>query len=512
MEAQAQTIFKTEDKAAKTVDGFQNFVARLGINPRGDMGCEGNLLSAGHYSFNLITKNRIQLEAAYRGSWIVGQVIDTFAEDMTRAKIDLATNEGAEDVMEFETQMSRLQIWQSLCSNIRWGRLYGGAIAVLQIDGQKLDTPLDLETVSKGQFKGLVVYDRWQLNPSLDEVIDSGPDMGLPKYYYIVLGSNINDPGQEPGGGHTKSASGQVKVHHSRCIRGTGIELPFFQAITEMLWGESILERMWDRLIAFDTATMATGNLINRAQLRTVGVEGLREILAAGGKAQEALVAQFEYMRQLQSNEGITLIDKLDTFASTAYSFAGLSDVLIQFGQQISGACGIPLVRLFGQSPAGMSATGESDIRLYYDNVNSQQESKLRNPLETIIKVLWRSTFGKDAPKDLSFTFTPLWQMSALDKATIAKSNTDTIIAAHQEGLVDSSTAMSELKQSSKDSGLFTHITDEAIEEAKNDEPPMPIADPAGLEADPAEKIKAATGDSAWKKIKAWLTKDGGGV
>lgn len=500
----AETIFKT-------LDGFHNFAARLGIVPRGE--CEENLLSKGHYEFNLVTRNRVQLEAAYRGSWIVGQVIDTIAEDMTRAGIQITTNEGAEEVQEIQTQISRLQIWQSLCDSIKWGRLYGGAIAVLQIEGQNLETPLKLDEIKQGAFKGLAVYDRWQLNPSLGQIIDSGADLGLPVFYDIVLGSNLNDPGQIPGSQErTQNTTGQVRVHHTRCIRMIGIQLPYFQAVTEMMWGESVLERLWDRLIAFDTATMSTASLVNRANLRTVGIDGLREILAAGGPAEEALISQFEYMRKFQQNEGITLLDKNDTFASTAYSFAGLSDVLIQFGQQVSGASKIPLVRLFGQSPAGMNATGDSDIRLYYDGVNAQQEAHMRNPFECLLKVIWLSHTGKPAPQDLSFDFTPLWQMSATDKATIAKMNTDTIVEAHQEGAIDTATMMKELKQSSGDNGIFTHITDEQIEDAENEEPPMPDQ-PENTESQPSdpkaqesqEVLKKAVGDSILLKFKKWL-------
>jgi len=500
-------IFMTTDNAPRKVeDGFKNFAAKLGVSAPGEDGGEQNLISHGHYQFNLLTRNRVQLEAAYRGSWIVGKMIDIFAEDMTRAGIKINTDEGAEHLQELAAYMSRLKIWKSIGSTIKWGKLYGGACGVVQIKGQSPDKPLDLETIGEGQFEGIVVYDRWQLYPLLTELIDSGPDMGLPKYYDIVLGSNLNDPGREPGGQITTQATGRVRVHHSRCLRMIGIELPFWQAITEMMWGESVIERIWDRLIAFDDATMATANLINRAQLRTVGVESLREIFAAGGQAEASLVTQFEYMRKFQSNEGLTLLDKNDTFASTAYSFAGLSDVLTQFGQQVSGGVDIPLVRLFGQSPAGMSATGESDIRQYYDAINAQQESNLRNFVETILKLMWPSCFGKPLPKDLTFTFTPLWQMSALDKATIAKTNTDTILEAHTSGLVDSATGMRELKQASGDNGLFSHITDEAIEEAENEPPPMPgeAEEPGAATGDPGEGPTKAK-DSAWKKIRDWL-------
>ena len=471
-----------EAKSRMTADGFDNFVSRLGLN-------NDNALSAGTYEFNLVTRNRIKLEAAYRGSWIVGAVVDSVAEDMTRAGIEVTTNESEEDIKDLQREISKRQVWQSLQSLIKWGRLYGGAIGVIQIRGQKLDTPLSPETITKGQFQGITVFDRWQVNPGT-EAIQSGPDMGLPVYYSIVNNPTSLDPAAQ-------TATGQLKVHHSRCIRYVGIELPYFQAITEMMWGESVLERLWDRLISFDNATMSSASLIDRANLRTVGIEGLREIIAAGGAAQQGLLSMFEMMRSMQVNEGLTLLDKNDSFTSTAYSFSGLSDMMLQFGQQLSGASGIPLVRLFGQSPAGLSSTGESDIRMYYDNINAQQESKLRQPFETLLKVMWHSTFGKPSPEDLEFSFTPLWQMSAMDKATIAKSNTETIIGAFEAGLTERSTAMKELRGISGDTGLFSNISDEEIDKIENDPPPMPE------ELPPKEPVKNL--DSALTKIKNFV-------
>lgn len=451
-----KNIFETKD-GVKTNDGFDNFISRLGLNNE-------NTLSAGLYTFNLMTRNRIQLEAAYRGSWVVGQVVDCVAEDMTRAGISVTTNTQEQDIKELQASLSRLSIWSSLSELIKWGRLYGGAIAVMQIDGQALDTPLKLDTIGKGQFQGLVVYDRWQLNPDLTRVITSGPNMGLPEYYYITTGDT---PGTA-----APTAVQQIKVHHSRVIRNIGIKLPFFQAITEMMWGESVLERLWDRLISFDSVTMSTANLIERANNRTVGVEGYREIIAAGGKAQQALERQFEAMRYFQTNEGMTVMDKNDTFQTTNYTFSGLPDVILQFGQQLSGASQIPLVRLFGQSPAGLSATGESDLRMYYDGINAKQEVSLRHGVTIILHVMWRSLFGVAAPDDLQFTFNPLWQMSAMDKATIAKSTAETVLGALDSGAIDRATALQELRAASGETGLFSNITDEMVAEAELEPPP----------------------------------------
>jgi hypothetical protein len=459
-ELKQTAVFKGMDAVARAEDGFNNFVSKLGMN-------NDNMLSAGYYGFNLLTRNRVQLEAAYRGSWIVGQVIDTFAQDMTKEGLDITTTKGEDKLQKLHTEISRLGLWRSTEENIKWGKLYGGSVAILQIEGQDMATPLDVETISKDQFLGLVVYDRWMLNPVMTRVIQSGPEMGMPEFYQIVNNLNALDPTAD-------TMTGQIQVHHSRVIRHIGIKLPYFQAITEWMWGESILERLWDRLISFDSASLSAANLIERANNRTIGIENLREIIAAGGKAQMGLEAQFEMMRSFQANEGLTLLDKNDTFQTTSYSFAGLSDMMLQFGQQLSGACGIPLVRLFGQSPAGLNSSGEADLSTYYDNVNSQQESSLRPGWDLLIKVLWRSTFGEDAPDDLNFTFNSLWQMSDLDKSNIAKTTAETIIGAEESGLVSRGTALKELRQSSAETGLFSNISDEEISEAENevDQPP----------------------------------------
>lgn len=462
----AMRYFAAEAKASQaslTADGFDNFVSRIGLN-------NNNTLSASTYEFNLITRNRIKLEATYRGSWIAGKLIDCVPEDMTRAGIDIQTSKGEMDLPKIRAAISRLKLAQSLCFTGKLGRLYGGALGMIQIKGQDTSTEIDVDTISKGQFVGIVPFDRWQLNPLVQDPIEDGPDMGLPSEYQIVNNPTETEPSYNAG-----SIVG-MNVHHSRCLRYTGIDLPYFQAITEMMWGESILERLWDRLIAFDNATMSAASLVDRASLRTVKIDGLREVVGAGGPALKALYAQFDMMRELQTNEGLTLLDKNDEFDFATYTFAGLPEVLIQFGQQLAGAGDTPLVRLFGQSPAGLNASGDADIRMYYDYVNSQQEAKLRNFWEVILKILWRSELGKEAPDDLEFKFVPLWQMSATDKVNNAKTTAETVLGAYEAGVIKRSTTLLELRDSSGETGVFSNITDEEIEEAdeEQDAPPLP--------------------------------------
>ena len=445
---------RTKASAVKSFvsDSFTNFLAKIGIGTN-------NISTGAGYSFNFLTRLRIQLEAAYRGSWLVGAAVDMPAEDMTRAGIDFETTLPPEDIAVMQAGLLDLQVWKRIEDLIRWSRLFGGAIGVILIDGQDPKTPLRLETIKKDQFKGLLVLDRWQLQPALGQLVtDLGPDLGLPKFYSIVA-----DAQAMPG----------MKVHYTRVIRMEGIELPYYQRLAENLWGESVIERIHDRLVAFDSATVGAGQLVYKAHLRTYKVENLRDIIAAGGKALDGLVKQIQMMRLYQSNEGITLMDAKDEFEAHQYTFTGLDSVLIQFGQQISGALQVPLVRLFGQSPAGLNSTGESDLRTYYDHINKQQESKLRRPLNVVLDVLARSKLGRPLPPGFTYTFRSLWQNTETEKADIGNKVTSSVTQAYESGLISQQTALKELRQGSHASGLWSNITNEDIEAADDTVPTM---------------------------------------
>ncbi|OCZ58473.1 DUF1073 domain-containing protein [Acinetobacter seifertii] len=438
-----------------TKDSFQNFAARVGLG-------SGNQHDQSEYAFNYLSRQRLKLEAMYRTSWVVGQVVDVVADDMTRKGVKLNGLSAPKDSEMIDQEMDRLQVWDKLNKTIKWSRLYGGSLAVMMIDGQNVSTPLNLNTIGKDQFKGLLVLDRWMVQPTLEDLVtDMGPDYGKPKYYDVITDS---------------VGLCNQRIHHSRVIRMDGVELPYWQSITENLWGQSVIERLEDRLTIFDSSTLGAGQLVYKAHLRTYKVKGLRSLIAAGGPLYEALVKQINMIRQWQSNEGLTLMDADDTYEAHQYNFSGLDNILLQFGQQISGATGIPLVRLFGQSPAGLNSTGESDLANYYDNINQQQEGRLRTPLQILYAVLHMSVLGRSLPDSFSFKFASLWQLDDEKKANVAKGVTDAVLAAEEAGLIKRSTALKELRQSSEVTGVFSHITDEEIKAADtgDEDPPPP--------------------------------------
>jgi uncharacterized protein len=438
-------------------DSFQDFLTRTGVGTN-------NISSAGTYGFNPISRNRLKVEWAYRGSWVVGTIVDCVAEDMTVNGVDLLCAASPDEIAEVESSIDELQVWSALCDTEKWSRLYGGSVGLLMIDGQDVSTPFDVTTVGKDQFRGVLPLDRWALFPSVQDLVgEMGPELGNPRYYEVQPDVGTGLP--------------YMKIHHSRVMRLEGVKLPYWQRITENYWGQSVIERLWDRLIAFDSATAGTAQLVYKAHLRNYKVKDLRKLIAMGGKALDGLLAQMNMIRQFQSNEGMTLMDTEDEFEVHPYTFTGLDLVLLQFGQQLSGASQIPLVRLFGQSPAGLNSTGESDLRTYYDGIKRQQNSRFGVGVRKVYEAAWRSKHGDAPPDHWKLKFRPLWQMDDEQRANVAASTTSAIMEPFEKGVTARSTTLKELRESGKTTGMWTNITDDMIQEAvdeDNEKPPSP--------------------------------------
>lgn len=459
-------------------DSFANFSAAVGIGA-------GNQSNGSGYTFSPISRIRLQMEYAYRSSWVVGRAVDCVAQDMTREGVTINSDLKPDALQKLDKEMARLGVWRQLCDTIKWSRLYGGALAFFMIDGQDPATPLRVETIGRGQFRGLLPMDRWIVNPSLSNLVEEyGPDFGQPVYY-----DTVPDTMGMP----------RMKIHHSRVIRLEGLPQPYWQRIAENLWGISILERLWDRLVAFDSTTQGVAQLVYKAHLRTYKVEGLREIISMGGDALKGLAAQINMIRRFQSNEGLTLMDAKDEFETHAYAFSGLDQVLLQFGQQLCGALEIPAVRLFGESPAGFNS-GDSDLRNYYDTIKTAQATTLAPGVEKLYRLGYLSTFGKEPPEQFEIDFKPLWQLSDEQKAAVANTTTAAIVAAYSAQIISRATALKELESSSRETGIWTNITDDEIKEAEQEPAPSPEALGVGSEEEGGEAGKKPAGEGGGAK------------
>lgn len=446
----------TSDSRHSTTDSFSNPMARLGFG-------QPNLLEAADYPVTRLTQNYALLNSLYRNDWIASKIVDAIAEDMTKNWYEITSQIKPDQLTQLATTERLCRVRKQILEGIRWGRLYGGAAGVIIIEGQEdmLQEPLDLGMIMPGQFKGIIIADRWNgVYPDSDLVQDlSDPDFGTPEYYNFSMSE-------------TDISSG-IRVHHSRVLRFTGRELPYIERISENYWGMSELEHVYTELNKRNTTSANIAQLIFQANLRTYKMSDLGQVLSATDpNSQRDLYQTLAMQNYLMSNMGMNVMDKDDDFQTNQYTFSGLSDVYETFMLDVSGAAEIPVTRLFGRSPAGMDATGESDLMNYYDKVRQRQEAELRPVLEKLLPIICMSTWGA-IPDDIEFTFNPIRDSSDSERADLMQKYTQSIVQAFQSSVISQKTALKELRQTNSFTGAWSQITDEDIERADDDTGPV---------------------------------------
>lgn len=456
------------------LDGFSNPLARLGAGTP-------NLLDSTQYVMSRMTNDFGTLNAMYRDSWIVRRIVDIIPADMLKNWITITSGLAPDLIKKIDVELRRTQLIQKIQEGLCWGRLYGGAIGIMLIKGQgspeQLAMPLALEEMVPGDFKGLMILDRWNgVSPSSELVDDiSDPEYGLPDAYIVT----------DPVDGT------MTRVHHTRCIRFIGNTLPFWEKQAELYWGASVIESVFDELKKRDNVSWNIAQLTFMANLRVLKMNDIGQTLAATDpQSQAELYRTLTAQNWLMSNMGIQIMDAADGLETHQYTFGGLADCYQQFIMDISGAAEIPVTKLFGRSPSGLNATGESDLQNYYDMIGEKQESILRPILNKLLPPFMVSMFGA-VPDDLDFDFNPVSEPSDKERMELAKTGTDNVVAALNAGMISKRTGLQELKQQSERTGVWTNITDEDIEKAPDEiEDPGEMM-PPGMDFGGGEKTDA---------------------
>ncbi len=490
---------KTQRPARKIQarDSFSNILARIGLGTP-------SLLEATEYPINRLTRDYALMNSLYRNHWIVRRVIDTVPEDMCKNWITLKTQVAPDYIKRFDRLISRTQTKKKLIDALKWGRLYGGAAAILMLDGHEdiLDQPLDYDTILPGSYCGLLVRDRWSgISPGPALVMDPrDAEFGLPDVYQVA------------------NADGSVvNVHHSRVLRFIGRDVPEWEKQAEMLWGVSEIEHVFDELKKRDNTSWNIANLVFRANLLTKQTDQLDELLALGDvDVQRDVYQAMQAQNWLMNNFGVYLMGKGETLDSKSYAFSGIAQIMEVFMYDIAGAAEMPFTKLFGRSPAGLNATGESDMQTYYDSIGQKQETYLSPALDKLLPVIALSEWGY-VPEDFDYSYNQIGTLSNKDKAELADKGSEAIGKAFDRGLISARTALKELRQQSDITGYFTNVTDEDIERASDEPerideaaPQLPFGDTGDADFAPnsLEDSLPAT-DAKWEESNHPRRKDG---
>jgi len=453
-------------KLAQIKDGLVNLVANLGT-PR-------DKAAASFYGLPLLSE--ADATNAYRGTWLARKVIDIPAMDSCRKWRGWSADQA--QISAIESEEKRLGLQQKVLEALIRARLAGGAALYIGTGQSDPMQPLKPESISKGGIKHINVLSKRVLQAGELDRDPESPGYGRPAYYNLSSGT-----------------AGQLRIHPSRLVILQGATKPDPELDTGDGWGDSVLLAISKAIKDADSTAGNIASLVFEAKVDVIKIPNFMSMLSDPAY-EEQMLKRMQLAMMAKGINGALLLDAEEDYEQKQAQFGGLTDLMMAFMQLTSGASDIPMTRLLGQSPGGMNASGESDLRNYYDRISSGQELVLGPSLQVLDECLIRSALGS-RPEEVFYNWRSLWQTTDTERATIGKTTADTIKTIADTRLIPedvmSVVAVNMLTEAGVAPGLEAEMQDYATT--------APAKDDEGEDGAPAATRAAELGDASPRSL-----------
>jgi phage-related protein (TIGR01555 family) len=313
-----------------------------------------------------------------RGDDTAARAIEKLPDDAIAPGFDLLiSGDDAKDTQEkIEQRWKDLGAVGTIRAALHYERAYGGgAIIIGADDGQDLRTPLNLDGVRSVDY--LTVLEPRECTPLWYYSNPLAPNFRKPSIFQVSpISRGVEQDGQwgaEP-----------FEIHESRLISFGG-RVVNADSTTDG-WGDSALTLMYRVLRDFNGVWDAAATLTQDFSQSVFKIQGLAQILA--NDDDQAFRRRLQALDLSRSIVRAMVIDGEEEFERKATPLTGLPDLLDRFESRVAAAVGMPVTVLFGRSPAGLNATGESDLQIWYDTLGTYRDHKPIPALEKLTAAL----------------------------------------------------------------------------------------------------------------------------
>lgn len=397
--------------ANKNIDGLVNVYTREGV--------QGAAKSTGFHITTDKYLTETECRNLYRSDGFGAKIVDRPVGDMTREWFDvLGDTDGI-----INTFLRTIKAKKQTKLALTWAKVFGGSIMAMGIDdGRNMEEPLDENNIRKIEF--LQVYDRYRVTWTTDDLYndESEPKFGEVEVYTI-------NP--------IESITGPFKIHESRVLRFDGSITDDRTFKRNNRWNESVYVKVLKQLINLNSSYAGAKDIIDDFVTTTLNIQNLQEMVAAG---QDDLVKERLNIIDLgRHTMNTVLLDAEEKFEKSASSIAGLPKLLEEFQQAYAAVSDIPSVVMMGRSPGGLNATGDADIRLYYDQIADAQDDEMYDQLQRLVDLSMKAKEGPTSGifnDEWAIQFNPLWQPTEKEVVETRKAQSETDVNYIREGVL----------------------------------------------------------------------------
>lgn len=250
------------------------------------------------------------------------------------------------------------------------------------------------------------------------------------------------------------------RVHASRLLRIVDNEPPILLKPNYNFLGIPQAQILWDYVLHFNDCRVYTANLLRKISLLVFKTDMTAILESPNGIS--SLDAKMAALARYRDNDSVMAVDmESEDITNVQTAISGCTDIVRQCLEMICSIDRVPAVKLLGISPAGFNATGESDLKNYYDHIHSKQELH-RDAIQTCLKAIQLVDFGR-LDQSTSFDFIPLNPEDEAAKATAAS----TRITALTQLIDRQAISAEELRQAAKqDKNLGLDFINDELPEA----------------------------------------------
>lgn len=280
---------------------------------------------------------------------------------------------------------------------------------------RELPLILDPRSIKKGSLRGFKVIDPTWMYPAFYNATDPFDDTFYKPQQWFVMG--------------------QV-VHESRFLDMVSRPVPDILKPSYNFGGMSLTQLMIPFVDDYRDVKYNVTRIIKTLRMRALATD-MDARLESPGEFDKRM----KLFSMTQENFGIWAIDKgSEDIIHTQTSLGELSNLMSSYQEQMCMPARVTNLKYLGNAPAGLNASGESEIETWHETVSGYQDANVRHPLDVMIKIIQMSEFG-EVDDDISFEFKPLDEMSDELKATINKTKVETVAIAVESQVISTEEA-----------------------------------------------------------------------
>lgn len=344
---------------------------------------------------------------------------ETMAKEMTRRWIRLrAHGDGdlSEKLDRIKTELERHKVQDLFRVATEQDGFFGRSQIYIDIRGidenddkRKLPLIIDKATIKKGSLKGFKNIEPIWTTPYLyNSTNPLAPDFFKPTSWF-VLGK---------------------QTHASRLLTFVSRPVPDLLKPSYNFGGMSMSQLMIPYVEAWIRTRDSVSDIIS--SFSTSGIKtNMGDVLTGAGADQLALRA--DLYNATKDNKGLLFLDNSDPTSPEEFfqfnvNLSSLDKLQAQAQEHQAAPSHLPLVKLLGISPAGLNASAEPELDVFYDFVSAEQIANYKTPLTQIIKIIQLDVWG-EIDDAIGFEFESLKQLDGTALAAIRKSDADAAVA-----------------------------------------------------------------------------------